>query len=176
MLTAYLVDSPDDTVLDDELTTLREALEAANTNTALWDGDIPAGSDTETDVITFDSSLSGGTITLAGTQLEITDTAAGVDIQGPGAELLAIDADEQSRVFYVGSGAEASLWGLSITGGSADYGGGIYSYYGTLSSSKFGWLIPQQVILSVAKDLDCPRRFFATLRMTMPGLDGIWNY
>jgi len=49
----------------------------------------------------------------------------------------------------------------------------LYSY---LSSSKFGWLIPQQVILSVAKDLDCPRRFFATLRMTMPGLDGIWNY
>jgi len=35
-----------------------------------------------------------------------------------------------------------------------------------LSSSKFGWLTSQQVILSVAKDLDpgAPgRRFFATL-------------
>jgi len=31
----------------------------------------------------------------------------------------------------------------------------------SLSSSKFGWLIPQQVILSVAKDLDGSRRFFA---------------
>jgi len=30
----------------------------------------------------------------------------------------------------------------------------------TFSSSKFGWLTPQQVILSAAKDLDCPRRFF----------------
>jgi len=36
----------------------------------------------------------------------------------------------------------------------------------TISSSKFGWLIPQQVILSVAKDLDpgAPgRRFFVAL-------------
>jgi len=48
MLTAYLVDSLADTMLDDGLTTLREALEAANTNMALWDGDIPAGSSSET--------------------------------------------------------------------------------------------------------------------------------
>jgi len=36
---------------------------------------------------------------------------------------------------------------------------------GSFSSPKFGWLTPQQVILSVAKDLDpgAPgRRFFAT--------------
>ncbi len=29
-----------------------------------------------------------------------------------------------------------------------------WAYFDKLSSSKFGWLIPQQVILSVAKDLD----------------------
>jgi len=40
-----------------------------------------------------------------------------------------------------------------------------HTVFSILSSSKFGWLIPQQVILSVAKDLDpgAPgRRFFAT--------------
>ena len=73
-----------------------------------------------------------GKITLGGTQLEITD-AAGVDIQGPGAKLLAIDAAGLSRVFYVGSGAVASLSGLTITGGAADYGGGAHNDGGTLT-------------------------------------------
>jgi len=45
----------------------------------------------------------------------------------------------------------------------------------TLSSPKFGWLIPQQVILSVAKDLD--GQGDSSLRSeTMQGLNRIWNY
>ncbi|MBN1589510.1 MAG: right-handed parallel beta-helix repeat-containing protein [Pirellulales bacterium] len=146
MLSAYLVDSLDDTMLDDGLTTLREALEAADTNTALWaDGDHPivAGSDTETDTITFDPDLftNGvdpvpGTILFAPDQwrLEITDPA-GVDLQGPGPELLSIDADGRCGVLFIESGAEASLSEITLThGGHTSLGGGITNY-GTLSIS-----------------------------------------
>ncbi|HBO44349.1 MAG TPA: hypothetical protein DD670_10540 [Planctomycetaceae bacterium] len=139
MLTVFLVDSLADTLADDGVTTLREAIQAANTNTELWGGAVPAGSATETDVIRFAESLFTdgenpvpGTITLGGAELEITDTA-GVDLQGPGADRLAIDANRQSRVWNVSASAVVVLSGLTITGGHASGdGGGIYSL-GTLT-------------------------------------------
>jgi len=106
LLTSYLVDSLADVVASDGFITLREALQAANTNTAI--NEAPAGSATETDDIDFDGDLfSSGqrTITLGGTQLEITDDLA---LTGPGADLLTIDANDTSRVLYVGSGVTAS--------------------------------------------------------------------
>ncbi|MCX7427700.1 MAG: right-handed parallel beta-helix repeat-containing protein [Planctomycetia bacterium] len=138
MLTAFLVNSLSDAVAADGVITLREALEAANTNAAVFDA--RAGSDAETDVITFAPELfTDGTDPLPGkivfepgnADLLITDPA-GVEIQGPGAELLSINANQQSRVFYVNSGVVASLLGMTVTGGSADRGGGIYSS-GTLT-------------------------------------------
>ena len=135
MLTAFLVDSLADVVAADGAITLREALEAANTNAAVFDA--PAGSPTETDQITFAPELFTdgtnpvpGTITLGGTQLTIADD---VDIEGPGAELLSIDANQQSRVFYVNSGIVAGLSGMTITNGKADDGGGVYNNGGTLT-------------------------------------------
>lgn len=136
MLSVFAVNSLADVVAADGLITLREALQAANTNTAVYDA--PAGSSTETDLVIIfaqDPADPGNSrITLGGNQLEILDD---VDIYGPGPESLAIDANGQSRVFYVASGVEASLWGLTITGGSAqdvnpnddsdDDGGGIYN-------------------------------------------------
>ncbi|HBO43663.1 MAG TPA: hypothetical protein DD670_06980, partial [Planctomycetaceae bacterium] len=141
MLTVFLVDSLADTVADDGATTLREALQAANTNTALWGGAVPAGSSTVADEIAFEASLftSPRKITLGGTQLEITDPA-GVDISGPGAELLSIDANQRSRVFYLNDGATATLAAITVTGGLADYpsgvskaGGGVYNDGGTFT-------------------------------------------
>ena len=121
LLSIYSVNSLADLVADDGLVTLREALQAANTNAIVYDA--PAGSNAETDVITFAPELftdgvnpSPGRITLGGAHLEATD-AAGVNIQGPGAALLTIDANRQSRVFYVAGGAEAGLSGMTITGG-----------------------------------------------------------
>jgi hypothetical protein len=134
MLTAFLVDSLSDVVAADGAITLREALEAANTNAAVFDA--PAGSSVEIDQISFAPELFTdgadpvpGTITLGGTQLTISGS---VDIEGPGAELLSISANLQSRVFYVNSGIVASLLGMTITGGTADDGGGVYNNGGTL--------------------------------------------
>jgi hypothetical protein len=51
-----------------------------------------------------------------------------VTIQGPGVDLLAIDANGQSRVFNVGSGTKVAFSGLTISGGgNVDEGAGIYA-------------------------------------------------
>ena len=122
--TSYVVNSllDADTTPADGVVTLREAIEAANTNAIV--GDAPAGSATDVDIITFHTSLTGGTITLSGTQIDITDD---LTIQGPGADQLAINGDNKSRVLSVsGADTECSLSGLMITGGHAiDLGGGI---------------------------------------------------
>jgi CSLREA domain-containing protein len=100
-------------------TTLREAIEQANSTAAV------------DDVITFDAALNGQTITLDGSQLEITDA---LNIQGPGADLLTIDADDGSRVFYIqDSDNDVTIAGLTIMGGNTgSSGGAIYS--GTLGA------------------------------------------
>ncbi|MBQ6829249.1 MAG: fibronectin type III domain-containing protein, partial [Thermoguttaceae bacterium] len=77
--------------------------------------------------ITFDETLKGGTITLAGTQLEITkgltvDASALYDAENdaPG---LTLDANKESRVLYVNvntpENTMVTLIGLEITGGYA---------------------------------------------------------
>ena len=120
LLTAYLVDSlGDDVTAGDNQLTLREALEAANTNVIV--GDAAAGSDTEVDTIAFADGLNG-TITLDGTQLTITDD---VTITGLGADQLAVSGNNASRVFEIASGITAEITGLTITGGSQTFGGGL---------------------------------------------------
>ena len=106
----------------DGLTSLREALAYA----AVHSGD---------DTITFGdgSAVAGGTnftdaaadtITLNGTELEIDSS---VTIDGPGANLLTISGDDQSRVFYVTAGS-SEVSGVTITGGfSSEIGGAIYT-------------------------------------------------
>jgi hypothetical protein len=125
----YVVNSLEDTISLDGVITLREAIEAANANRPI--GDAPAGS-YMTDVITFAPELfTDGTnplprtITLGGNQLEIRDR---VIIEGPGKELLTIDANHQSRVFHI-TDVKASISGVTIAGGFvADTGGGILNY------------------------------------------------
>lgn len=75
------------------------------------------------DVIEFASGLSG-TITLTNGQLEVRDE---VEIRGPGAATVTIDADGASRIFYVCSGSNpATISGLTMTDGIADDGAAIY--------------------------------------------------
>jgi hypothetical protein len=84
--------------------------------------------------ITFDPAAftAPTTITLAGTQLELSDTALATSIIGPAAGVT-INAGGQSRVFQVDGGVSASLSGLTISGGSAPFGGGVYDTGGNLT-------------------------------------------
>lgn len=75
MLSVFAVNSMADAVAPDGVITLREALEAANTNAAFFDA--PAGSETETDVIIIFAQdpvdPAASRITLDGQQLTILD-------------------------------------------------------------------------------------------------------
>lgn len=122
--TTYVVDSLLDTVASDGQLTLREAIEAANTNAAVEDA--AAGSATEEDQITFDSALfSSGpvTITLGGSEILITDE---LSIAGPGQNLFTIDANQGSRIFNINvADIPVSISDLSFTNGRIGYGGAI---------------------------------------------------
>ena len=117
-----------DTVLDkvDDLggtTSLREAIAYANT--------LPGDN-----IITFSPAVFGTTpqtITLTLGALTLTDSAT-ITIMGPGARLLTINGAGASRVFDVESGS-AALLGLTVSGGNADNGGGLYDDGGTPSLS-----------------------------------------
>ncbi len=79
------------------------------------------------ETITFDPKAfaSAQTITLAGSQLELSDTNGMETIAGPAAGVT-ISGGGQSRVLQVGAHVTASLSGLTITGGdSASDGGGL---------------------------------------------------
>jgi CSLREA domain-containing protein len=98
--------------------TLRDALDVV--------GNIdPFGGDT----ITFAPRLTG-TITLS--QGMLPSGAANYTIEGPGAMLLTIDARKNSGILAIPSGSIVKLTGLTLTGGSAMYGGAIENS-GTLS-------------------------------------------
>jgi hypothetical protein len=82
------------------------------------------------DQIAFDHSLQGQTITLTTGELAI---AKSLDIEGLGADQLAVSGNHQSRVFNISGGVTVTIAGLTITAGlvapgNADaLGGGIVS-------------------------------------------------
>ena len=86
--------------------------------------------------ITFDPALfsTPSTITLTLGQLELSNTAAPITIQGPGAGLLAIDGGGSTRIFEVDAMVEASISGLTIqnAGTSSTQGSGVDNH-GTVS-------------------------------------------
>ena len=99
----------------------------------LYDGQISlreaiwyAGSGTLGTTVTFDAGLDGSTITLLGRSLWL-DKA--IEIDASSLNSLTIDADGQSRAFTVIAPDEENveLDNLAITGGFAEYGGGIHN-------------------------------------------------
>ena len=118
-----------------------EELECRNllsTLTVLNNADSGAGSLRDTiaaaqpgDTILFDPGLTGQTITLTGGELDINKN---LDIEGLGADQLAVSGDDSSRVFHIESGVSAEIDDLTLTQGHADNGGGIWNAGGTLST------------------------------------------
>ncbi len=78
------------------------------------------------DEIQFDASLNGLSIVLGGSELFV---GKDLTITGPGADLLAIDANLQSRVIRVNTAVNLMMSGLTITGGGPSLSGaGIVSF------------------------------------------------
>lgn len=121
----------------DELNTdgdcsLREAIQAANTNTAV--DACAAGSGT--DVISF-SLTTPAVITLSLGKLDIS--AEPLSIVGLGANLLAIDGNNSQQVFNITSDIPVSISDLTVRNGNTVYdGGGLFSIGDvTLSDAVF---------------------------------------
>jgi len=120
VLAVLTVNTIADTVADDNLLSLREAISAVNAQSSagLDAGAVDQISGTfgDNDTIQFDESLSGQTILLGGTQLVIT-RALTIDATAL-AENVIIDANQQSRIMYfTASTGDLSLSGLTLTGG-----------------------------------------------------------
>lgn len=88
---------------------------------------LPAGAHT----IDFDPTFfnTPRTITLAGSYIHLSLTGGfyDVSINGPGANLLTVNGNNLSRVFYVNSSGIIRISGMTVTGGRAAGGGGLYS-------------------------------------------------
>lgn len=117
----YVVNSLADVIANDGVLTLREALAAANGNTAI--GDAAAGSYTAVDRIEFAPGLSG-TIRTNGEPYTIRGS---LRITGPGADVLTLDAQRTSGVLRIVAARSVEIERLKVTGGAADQGAGIYS-------------------------------------------------
>ncbi|MBN1908212.1 MAG: Ig-like domain-containing protein, partial [Pirellulales bacterium] len=117
----YVVGSLAKTISEDGVLTFAEAFQAANRNQPV--GDAPAGSFGEQDVIQFAEGLNG-TILVNDHELVIEGD---LGIEGLGAKLLSFNAEGENRVFRIRVGAAVLLSGVTITGGLADEGGGIYN-------------------------------------------------
>jgi hypothetical protein len=81
------------------------------------------------ETITFDSTVfaTHQTIFLNGTQLELSGTTGTIAIIGPANRVTIFGGNSLSRVFQIDAGVTAQIVGLTIEGGTADNGGGIYN-------------------------------------------------
>jgi hypothetical protein len=86
------------------------------------------------DQVVFNDSLRGETITLTSGELALTKS---LDIEGPGADQLAISGNHASRIFDISGGVTVTIAGLTITGGrmigSPGRGGGVLNDSSTLT-------------------------------------------
>ena len=119
----YVVNSLADNTTNDSFCTLREAILAANNDSA-YNGNCGAASSAD-DTITFSVS---GTITLSSTLPNIVAGQGTLTIDGTG-QSITISGNNNVRVMSVNSGANLTLRNLTIANGNAiaGSGGGIYN-------------------------------------------------
>jgi hypothetical protein len=110
----FTVDTVSDVPVTGKLT-LREAITTANANN-------------EDDTIRLDDTLTGKTILLTGGELKSTEAGKGLAIEYSGANpSVTIDAQSNSRIFNVATGAKLTLPRLILINGKADQGGAIFN-------------------------------------------------
>jgi hypothetical protein len=85
---------------------------------------VELSSDTSNTIIVNPILAGGQTITLASALPKI---ATNVSIIGPGASAVSVSGNDRYQVFNIGAGCAVAISGLTITGGSAALGGGIYN-------------------------------------------------
>ncbi|WP_461506297.1 choice-of-anchor Q domain-containing protein [Rhodopirellula baltica] len=125
VLAAYVVDTALDVVAEDGMVSLREAIQASNSNTAI-NADTEAGSPTSTEIdsISFADGLSS---ILLGSELEITESLR-ISLGDSSGQI--VSGDNASRIFAINaSGDDAvsvDLSGLTLQDGVAESGGAIY--------------------------------------------------
>lgn len=123
-ITVDAFDDADDAANGD--CTLREAVAAANTDTAV-DG-CAAGSGA--DVIIFDPGVSNPSIALMGGELLITDDLS-IEGQNGASSQVTIDANYQSRIIRVGFNTTFDISNTILQNGRADLGGALRYNVGT---------------------------------------------
>ncbi|MFW6124751.1 MAG: hypothetical protein ACOC46_01275, partial [Pirellulales bacterium] len=119
----FLVDTNADTVAVDGNVSLREAIQAANTNAPV--NEAPAGTPGG-DSITFNLSAGNETITLGGTQLDTIVEELSIDgdnTAGSGTDVT-IDGDASSRIFAANTSDTVDLDNMTITNGFVAGDGG----------------------------------------------------
>ncbi|NWG07296.1 MAG: hypothetical protein HXY35_11505 [Chloroflexi bacterium] len=127
-----------DSLAEDGLCSLREAVISANTDTAT--GNCPAGNGA--DVIVFDASLPDPAVfslTLTGANEDSAatgdlDLTGALHIQGAGTERIVIDGNGTDRVFDIRPGATVTISGVTVRNGnpgSGANGGGVIVTGGT---------------------------------------------
>ena len=78
-----------------------------------------AEADAATKPVKIEFQLPGAAkITLTSGQLELSNTAEPITIDGPGASELDVDGNEASRVFAIEPMVKASISGLTVSGGT----------------------------------------------------------
>lgn len=156
-LTAYIVNTLDDTNAADGLISLRETITAANTNLPFVDAPAGQSGPGQIDTIQFASSLNGQVITLGnlGT-LQITDSlqifdnnAQGVIISGNGQQILNIaptansvaisdvtlrnGVADRGGAIFVSAGTAVSLARVTLQNNRANDGGAVYNNGGAIN-------------------------------------------
>jgi CSLREA domain-containing protein len=101
------------------VTTLNDELDYSNTAVSLREAIISANGNIGTDTITFSPSLftsGAASIVLTRGELPVTES---IVIDGPGQDLLTIDANQLSRVMNIlgGTAIDVNLEGMTLTGG-----------------------------------------------------------
>ncbi|MCG6154300.1 choice-of-anchor Q domain-containing protein [Rubinisphaera margarita] len=139
----FAVNTLADETDDPETFSLREALQAANAQ------DIGSNVGGSTDEILFSSTLDGGTITLNGTALQVM--SGRTRIEGRGADLLTISANDQSSILGVASTGIVEISGLKLTEGRNGFAGGAIVNQGQLTLREM-WLTGNQALIAGAVD------------------------